>query len=125
MTKHIHTHTPEPWFVDPRNPCHVVDDKGSLIASTQFNPASRPHSLEQMKPNAVLIAAAPRLKNELIELCFKADTAIRYLRHAVEGMKDKQTAGSIEGLILAMERQIGSARQTIDEAIGYTGEVKE
>jgi hypothetical protein len=114
-------HTPEPWKY-----ALTVQENGPnfyTVATRTFG--GQFIAKVEKEADARLITASPLLKNELIELCFKADTAIRYLRHAADGIKDKQTARSLEGFILAMEKQIGSARQTIDEAIGYTGEVKE
>jgi hypothetical protein len=43
----------------------VYDVSGIIIASAQYNPELRPHSTEQMIPNALLIAAAP----DLLEAC--------------------------------------------------------
>jgi hypothetical protein len=112
----MNKHTPRPWKY-----ALTVQENGPnfyTVATSTFG--GQFIAKVEKEADARLIAASPRLKDELIELCFNADTAIRYLRYAAE----KEGTG-LEGFILAIERQIGSARQTIDEAIGYTDEVKE
>jgi hypothetical protein len=59
------------------------------------------------------------LKSELVELCFKSDTALRYLGHAADGLKDR---GYLDGFLSEMKRRVESARAAIDKVNGVSAD---
>lgn len=50
-----------------------------------------------------------RIEGALIELCFKSDTALRYLRSANERIND----GYLQGFIDEMQRKVDSSREAL------------
>ena len=59
--------TPGPWRTGKKrgNELFIYDAHNRLVAGAEFDPPERAGSHDQMRPNAVLIAAAPELVEAL------------------------------------------------------------